>query len=548
MSVIDSVAWKKLTLHCASGAGVVKMVDLMKDKNRSAKLALSMPGLYVDFSKNRVTAETLELLLGLAKEQDVTGWIEKLFSGDKVNDTENRPALHTLLRKNISQKNANKIEKSIETQFKKMAKMVTKIRQGHWRGASGKSITDVVNIGVGGSDLGPLMVTHALQATASSINLHFISSIDGTQSTNIFKQLNPETTLFILASKSFSTIDTLANAETAIHWLEKKIANRELILNQHFIGVSANPEKMLNWGIPTKNQLLFWDWVGGRYSMWSTIGLPIALKMGMDGFKEFLAGAREMDEHFQQQPLAQNIPVILALIDVWNVNFLAIQQKSILPYDARLKYLPAYLTQLVMESNGKSVDRQGNKVGYKTCPILWGEVGTNAQHAFYQLLHQGTQKVMCDFIAVIKRDDFNHSAEAALEQSLKKQHELALANCLAQSRVLMLGDDAIPKNLQSLFDSPFKHYPGNQPSNTILLDAVSANSIGKLVALYEHKTFVESVIWNINPFDQWGVELGKMIAVDTHKALQGSEKFDFDPSTENLLTRLKQPSGSKYES
>ena len=540
MSVTKSKAWKNLASHCKDGIQDIHLSSLIDLPNRIEDCSISIDGMYVDFSKNRINSETISLLEKLAKQQGLSEWIDKLFTGKKINDTEDRAALHTILRGNSAEKDsfAESQLSAVDKQLAKMGQIVSKIRQGQWRGATGKAITDVVNIGVGGSDLGPLMVTQALQTVKSPVNLHFISSIDGTQTSNLLKQLNQETTLFILASKSFSTIDTLSNAETAMAWLKKRL--RANICQQHFIGISTKPEKMTEWGIPTQNQLLFWDWVGGRYSMWSTIGLPIALKIGMAGFNEFLTGAREMDQHFLSTPFKKNIPVMLGLIDVWNVNFLDIQQKTILPYDARLKYFPAYLSQLVMESNGKSVDRQGNKVDYNTCPILWGEVGPNAQHAFYQLLHQGTQSVASDFIAISFRNDFNHQGEGQQDKSLLEQHALTLSNCFAQSRVLMLGDDSIPKNLKSEFDSPFKKYAGNQPSNTILLDEISANSLGKLIALYEHKTFVESVIWNINPFDQWGVELGKLIAKETRKSLAGEASMsNLDCSTQALIKRVK---------
>ena len=532
-------SWQKLSAHYLSTIEGKHLSNLIHSPNRIEQFSIEIPGMYVDFSKNRMQVETLELLAALAEEQNLASWIKKLYAGDKVNDTEERAALHTVLRSNkiADSSYAASVQPLVNAEFAKMEKMVGRVRSGHWRGATGKAITDVVNIGVGGSDLGPLMITHALQTIKSPVNIHFISSIDGTQTSNILKQLDQATTLFIVASKSFSTIDTLSNAKTALNWLQERLDKH--VFRQHFIGISANPKKMSEWGIVEQNQLLFWDWVGGRYSMWSTIGLPIALKIGMDGFREFLAGAEAMDRHFAEAEFRQNIPVMLGLIDIWNVNFLDIHQKAVLPYDARLKYLPSYLTQLVMESNGKSVDRQGNTVNYKTCPILWGEVGPNAQHAFYQLLHQGTSEVMSDFIAIGLRDDFNTESNEAVEQSLLEQHQLTLANCFAQSRVLMLGNDAIPEKLQSSFDSPFKHYSGNQPSNTIILDEISANTLGKLIALYEHKTFVESVIWNINPFDQWGVELGKLIANETKKALSDDVAMKFDASTEALIKRVK---------
>lgn len=543
MSVEHSQAWQALKEHCEEGMGRVHMKSLFDDPSRAEAFSIEMDELFLDYSKNRVSAETLSLLMKLARQQDMPDWIEKLLSGETVNDTENRPAMHSALRAGGRGVNgeARSVQSEIESEFQKMEVIVNQVRSGHWRGYSGKPITDVVNIGVGGSDLGPLMITHALQTIHSPIGLHFISSIDGTQTSNLLKSLNQETTLFVLASKSFTTIDTLSNAETAKDWLEEKITDPETLLSQHFLGASTKPDKMSEWGIPPENQLLFWDWVGGRYSMWSVIGLPIALKVGMEGFREMLEGACAMDRHFGSAPLEKNIPVLMGLIDVWNINFLDIQAKAILPYDARLRYLPSYFEQLVMESNGKSVNRNGEPVSYKTCPILWGEVGPNAQHAFYQLLHQGTQPVMCDFIAPVERDDFDRNSASEREGSLRHQHELAMANCFAQSRVLMLGDAAIPTAIKAQFDTPFKHYAGNQPSNTILLKNISARTLGMLVALYEHKTFVESVIWEINPFDQWGVELGKQMAKETYAAIKEvSQAEAFDSSTRRLIERVAQ--------
>ena len=541
MGVEQSPAWQALQVHCDSEMGSAHLSTLFEDASRTEQFSLELEDLYIDFSKNRITDQTLALLMDLAEQQALPAAIQALITGEKVNDTEDRPALHTALRARgqAVSGEAEKVQPDVEQALQKMAVIAEKIRSKHWRGYSGKPITDVVNIGVGGSDLGPLMITHSLQTIESPVNLHFISSIDGTQTSNLLKGLKQETTLFILASKSFSTIDTLSNAETAKDWLQECIEDEAVIYGQHFIGVSTKPDKMTEWGIPPQNQLLFWDWVGGRYSLWSTIGLPIALKIGMKRFRELLQGAHIMDQHFATAPLAENIPVVLGLIDVWNVNFLNIHDKAILPYDARLKYIPSYLEQLVMESNGKSVARSGEKVAYRTCPVLWGEVGPNAQHAFYQLLHQGTQAVMCDFIAPVERDDIEAGSQSERNESLRHQHELAMANCFAQSRVLMLGDDAIPEALKSSFDSPFKHYPGNQPSNTILIKTISPKTLGMLIALYEHKTYVEGVIWEINSFDQWGVELGKLIAKETYSALKDNALAEaFDSSTKSLIDRV----------
>jgi glucose-6-phosphate isomerase len=345
--------------------------------------------------------------------------------------------------------------------------------------------------------------------------------------------------LFVFASKTFTTIDTLANAQTALEWLMAHGASRYLALKQHFIGVSANSQKMTAWGIAAAHQLHFWDWVGGRYSLWSSIGITIAIALGMDGFKQLLKGASDMDEHFRVAPWQENLPVRLALTTIWNRNFLGIHGKAILPYDARLELLPAYLTQLIMESNGKSVDRSGKSLAYPTCPIVWGEVGPNAQHAFYQLLHQGTEAVACDFIAPIHRPDIEQSDDEATRTALHYQHQLALANLLAQSSVLMLGDAA----LEHPPTDPHKHYAGNQPSNTLLLEQLDAHSLGALIALYEHQTFVEAVIWQINPFDQWGVELGKQIALKTLTALQTGKTDGFDGATRALIATLTGQNG-----
>lgn len=359
--------------------------------------------------------------------------------------------------------------------------------------------------------------------------------MDGAKTAALLNKLNPHTTLFVFASKTFTTIDTLANAQTAIEWLVAHGAPKALAYQQHFVGVSANPRKMSEFGIHPEHQLHFWEWVGGRYSLWSTIGFTIAIAVGMPGFRALLQGAHAMDVHFRTATWSDNMPVRLALATVWNRNFLGIHGKAILPYDARLALLPAYLTQLIMESNGKSVDRNGRAVDYATCPIVWGEVGPNAQHAFYQLLHQGTEAVACDFIAPIIRPDIEAEPDEATRSALHYQHQLALANLLAQSTVLMLGDAA----LETPPTDAHKHYAGNQPSNTILLNQLDAKTLGALIALYEHQTFVEAVIWNINPFDQWGVELGKQIALKTLQALQTGASSGFDQATVALIEALR---------
>lgn len=527
----------------AKQAGKRHLRDMSNDKLRFAQLSRRFNGLLLDFSKQRIEPLTLQLLLQLAEECQLTAKIDDLLGGKPINNSELRPALHTALRLPAKAKlfvDDEDINLAVQASLEKMQQLVAKLQAGQWRGITGLPITDVVNLGVGGSDLGPLMVCHALAdfkpKGIASLNIHFASTIDGSQLAERLKQLNPATTLFIFSSKSFSTIDTLTNANTARHWLVDKLGKEALVVKQHFIGVSASKHKMTAWGIAKEHQLIFWDWVGGRYSLWSAIGLPIALKIGMDGFRELLAGAHALDKHFANSSLANNLPVLLALTGIWNINFLNIRAQAILPYDGRLKYFPDYLTQLEMESNGKSTTLEGEAVDYATCPILWGELGPNAQHAFYQLLHQGTEAVNCDFIAPIHRYDEIKDSET--RRQFQDQHRLSLANCFAQSRLLMLGDAATPKLTTDEF-MPHMLYRGNQPSTTLLMDELTPYNLGQLIALYEHKVFVQSAIWNINPFDQWGVELGKKIALTTEQALLANNQqaitLAFDPSTSGLL-------------
>ncbi|MEH6469917.1 MAG: glucose-6-phosphate isomerase [Halopseudomonas sp.] len=545
MSVRQSPAWMAIEQHCNEELNGVTLSQLFEQQpDRFERFSAIADQLLLDVSKQRISDQTLALLLQLAQQQQLASWIKQLFSGQPINASEDRAALHTALRAPRDSDvtvDGQTVAAAIHQNFDKMAGLVERIHQHQWRGYSGKPITDVINLGVGGSDLGPLMACHALEEyrvdAAQGLQLHFVSSIDGSQLSELLKHLNQETTLFVLSSKSFTTIDTLANADTAKHWLEEKIDNPQVLLQQHFIGCSASPEKMSQWGIAEANQLLFWDWVGGRYSIWSVIGLPIALLVGMDGFRQFLAGANASDQHFCSAPLAKNIPVLLGLLGIWNHNFLGTRGHAVLPYDGRLKYLPNYLTQLEMESNGKSVNRQGQHVDYDTCPIIWGEVGSNAQHAFYQLLHQGTQPVSCDFIAPVLR--YRGNTAAGTQDTLQQQQQLTLANCLAQSRVLMLGDKALSEQEQAQLTRNDQRYPGNQASTTLLIEELTPFTLGQLLALYEHKVFVQSVIWEINPFDQWGVELGKQIAHQAGKAIEDpGYRFD-ESSTDGLLAFIR---------
>ena len=532
-----SQTWQDLQ---ACAKTVPMLHTLFLDDSRANRLTASACDIYMDFSKQLLDDDILTLLLKLANERCLLDKIKALLSGKKVNDTENRPALHTALRTPCGlplMVDGVDVNEQVHQSFDKCDKIAQRIRTGIWRGYSGKAITDVVNIGVGGSDLGPLMATSALDEWSDTeICVHFVSNMDGTQLDGLLKRLNPQTTLFIISSKSFSTIDTLSNAKTALAWLKNAHTNRDTILRRHFIGISTRPDKMSAWGIHADNQLLLWDWVGGRFSMWSAIGLAIAIKIGMANFYELLAGANSMDKHFATANFRENLPVLLGLLGVWNSTFLGINAHSVLPYDGRLSYFPNYLTQLEMESNGKSVNRQGEMVDYTTCPILWGDIGSNAQHAFYQLLHQGTQRVSCDFIAPIRR---YHDSQMT-NKHLIDQHKLALSNCLAQSQVLAFGNKALgTKDEQDVF----KRYRGNQPSTTLLLSSLTPKTLGSLIALYEHKVYVMSVIWHINPFDQWGVEIGKVMANSVYDALQTPVDVSaFDASTNALLTYIKQRS------
>lgn len=519
-----------------------------EDSDRFQQFSKTLDELTIDFSKQRLDSSVMAALVNLADEKGLSQWIARLFSSEEINSSEARAAMHWALRVPKDNNEFPDTNSIVHAQLEKMYQLVRKIHAGQYRGVTGEVITDVVNIGVGGSDLGPLMASYALSdfevKTHKKLGIHFVSTMDGSHLSDLLHRLRPETTLFIISSKSFGTIDTLTNAETVRIWLQKALGESEALYN-HFIGISCNSAAMDKWGITPENQLNLWDWVGGRYSLWSCIGLPIALTIGVEGFKDFLSGAHSVDQHFREAEFSQNIPVLLALIGVWNSNYLGMQTHAVLPYDGRLKYFASYLQQLEMESNGKSISRDEDFVAVTTCPIVWGEVGPNAQHAFYQLLHQGTQAVSSDFIAPISRynaEQFTYSNSA---ESLIEQHHLALANCLAQSRLLAFGNDALGDTEvhQNLDDVPlYKQYRGNQPSTTILIEALTPKTLGMLIALYEHKVFVQSVIWNINPFDQWGVEKGKEIAGQLLPLLNGEtlKGASLDSSTRGLIEKLLQ--------
>ncbi|MCM2132110.1 glucose-6-phosphate isomerase [Larsenimonas rhizosphaerae] len=546
MSIRETRAWQALETHYHQEMKDVHLRELINEEGRFDIFAQRAAGIMLDMSKQRMRPSTLDGLMALAEERNMSGAIEQLFSGGQVNVTEGRPALHTALRLPESSElhvNEQDVVSDVHATLGRMEVLVSRVHAGQWRGATGKPITDVINLGVGGSDLGPLMVSQSLDAFAPDdvhhVNVHFASTIDGSQLADLLPDVNPETTLFILSSKSFGTIDTLSNAETAMEWLKfwLKGCSEGFIKHQHFIGVSTKPEKMSEWGIHADNQLLFWDWVGGRYSLWSGIGLPIALHIGMDNFRRLLAGAHEMDEHFRTAPLKENLPVLFGLAGIWNVNFLNIRSLAVLPYDGRLKHMPGYFQQLEMESNGKSVTSDNQPVDYSTCPVIWGEIGPNGQHAFYQLLHQGTQPVACDFIVPIERYDYIE--DEGLRRDLKAQHRLSLSNCFAQSRVLMLGDDAVEGGNADA--PPYKRYRGNQPSSTLLIEQLTPETLGALIALYEHKVFVQGTIWDVDSFDQWGVELGKEIANATEEIIRtGKGVESLDTSSRHLIETVWQ--------
>jgi len=538
----QSSPWKALERHAAALADV-HMRDLFDaDPKRFQRFSRRLGPLLLDFSKNRITAETLDLLLALARHCDVEGWRARMFAGEAINVTENRAVLHIALRNRANRPvlvNGADVMPEVNGVLRRMRRFVEAVRSGKWRGYSGEPITDVVNIGIGGSDLGPAMVCGALRPYGHPrLTMHFVSNVDGTHIAETLKRVRPETTLFLVASKTFTTQETLTNAHSARDWFLAGGGAEEHIA-RHFAAMSTNTEAVTAFGIDAQNMFEFWDWVGGRYSLWSAIGLSIALSIGMEGFEALLAGAHEMDEHFRTAPLGDNLPVILALLGIWYGDFLGAESHAILPYDQYLQRLPAYLQQADMESNGKSVTRAGEAVAYPTAPILWGEPGTNGQHAFYQLMHQGTRLVPADFIAPV------HS-----HNPIGRHHTLLLANFLAQTEALMRGKTAAEVRselkgqgfegdaLERLL--PHKVFPGNRPTNTILVDRITPQSLGMLLALYEHKIFVQGIIWDINSFDQWGVELGKQLAQVIVPELEGNAPLTgHDPSTAELIGSIR---------
>lgn len=511
------------------------------DTNRFEKFSIVFEDILFDYSKNRIDDQTIALLIQLARECKLDEAISAMFTGEHINQTENRAVLHTALR-NISGKpvwvDGKDVMPDVNAVLTHMKTFSEAIISGEWKGYSGKEITDIVNIGIGGSDLGPVMVTEALKPYKTRLNVHFVSNVDGTHIAEVLRQVNAETTLFLIASKTFTTQETMANAHSARDWFLTQGATEQDIA-KHFVALSTNTQAVKDFGIDTKNMFEFWDWVGGRYSLWSAIGLSIVLSIGFDHFLELLAGAHAADEHFRQCPFEENIPVIMAVLGVWYNNFFDTESHAILPYDQYLHRFAAYFQQGDMESNGKYVDRDGEPVAYQTGPIIWGEPGTNGQHAFYQLIHQGTKMVPCDFIA-----------PAQSHNPIGGHHVLLLSNFFAQTEALMNGklEDEVEAELRKsgksdeeiAFLTPFKVFEGNRPSNSFLLKKITPRSLGTLIAFYEHKIFTQGVIWNIFSFDQWGVELGKQLAGKILPELRNDEVVDdHDVSTNGLINQYK---------
>lgn len=512
-----------------------------KDPERFDKFSIYLGDILLDYSKNRINEETMALLIQLARECKLKDAIEAMFNGEKINETEKRAVLHTALRNRSGKPvltDGKDVMPEIQGVLERMKDFSGRVISGEWKGFTGKEITDVVNIGIGGSDLGPVMVTEGLKAYKTRLNMHFVSNVDATQIAETLKELDPETTLFLIASKTFTTQETMANANSAKEWFLKSGAQVADVA-KHFAALSTNESGVSAFGIDTKNMFEFWDWVGGRYSLWSAIGLSICFAIGFEKFEELLTGAYEADEHFRNAEFEENIPVIMALLGIWYNNFFEAESSAILPYDQYLHRFAAYFQQGDMESNGKYIDRKGKRVDYETGPIIWGEPGTNGQHAFYQLIHQGTKLIPCDFIA-----------PAISHNPLGNHHQMLLSNFFAQTEALMNGksEDEVVAELEKAGKSeaeikeltPFKIFEGNRPTNSFLIREITPKTLGALIALYEHKIFVQGIIWNIFSFDQWGVELGKQLANQILPELEGDGAVEtHDSSTNGLINQYK---------
>ncbi len=543
-ALTQSPAWLALLQHREEQRDLSLRKLFAEDPQRFEKFSLELGDLLLDYSKNQVTGETMRLLFALARQAQLESFRERMFKGEKINGTEGRAVLHVALRNRSNRPilvDGQDVMPEVNSVLARMRSFTEALRSGAWKGYTGQSITEVVNIGIGGSDLGPVMASHALKPYwQKGLRAHFVSNVDGTHLVETVRDLNPERTLFIVASKTFTTQETLMNARSARDWLSGKLGSEKAV-PKHFVAVSTAAAEVSKFGIDTANMFGFWDWVGGRYSLWSAIGLPLACVIGMDRFEELLAGAHQMDEHFRSAPLEKSLPVVLALLGVWYSNFHGSQTHAILPYDQYLDRFAAYFQQGDMESNGKRVDQQGKVISdYSTGPIVWGEPGTNGQHAFYQLIHQGTRLIPADFIAPLQS-----------QNPLGEHHPVLLANYFAQTEALMKGKTpeearaelekagVAPARIAELL--PHKTFPGNRPTNSIVIDRLTPHTLGKLIALYEHKIFTQGVIWNIFSFDQWGVELGKQLAKRIEPELKGPEPVtSHDGSTNALINRYKQ--------
>lgn len=534
----ESKVWLALNKHYETIKHIHMREMFAEDKERFKKYSLKLNDILYDYSKNRINDETIKLLLQLAEELDLSTWIKKMFNGDAINHTENRAVLHTALREQGNDPiliDGKDIIPEIKQEREKVKQLAEKIRTRQWRGVTNQAITDVVNIGIGGSHLGPLMVTEALRSySLHDIDIHFVSNIDENHINDTLEYLNPETTLFIISSKTFTTQDTMVNAETARQWYIKKIGNDKYV-NRHFTAVTSNIKLAKEFGVAEENIFKMWDWVGGRYSLWSAIGLSIVIAIGSERFDELLEGAYEVDQHFKNTPLAKNIPVIMGLLGVWYNNFFEAQSMTVLPYDQHLHRFPAYLQQADMESNGKYVDRNGLQVDYTTGPVIFGEIGIAAQHAFFQLLHQGTKLVPADILAPV-----------TTYKCIARHHRALMSNVFSQTEALMRGKTEEEAKLEleaEGFDNkqindllPYKIFPGNRPTSTFLFDRLDPKTLGMIIALYEHKIFVQGVVWNLNSFDQWGVELGKQLANNILHELNDNKNCDtHDSSTNGLI-------------
>jgi glucose-6-phosphate isomerase len=537
----ETRSWQKLTAHFLSMQAVHMRELFEEDPDRFKKFSITFEDILIDYSKNIVNEETIKALIELANECELGQAIHAMFHGDKINQTEHRSVLHVALRNRSNSPmitDGKDIMPDVNKVLNQIKNFTDQLHSGSWKGYSGKAITDVVNIGIGGSDLGPYMVTEALKPYSKNIKPHFVSNVDGTHIAETVKFLNPETTLFIIASKTFTTQETMTNAESAKKWFLEK-SNGQGDVAKHFVAVSTNTKSVTEFGISANNMFVFWDWVGGRYSLWSSIGLSIACTIGYDNFVQLLEGAHAMDNHFKNEPFEKNIPVLLALIGIWYGNFFDASSEAILPYDQYLHRFAAYFQQGNMESNGKSIDRNGQPVFYQTGPVIWGEPGTNGQHAFYQLIHQGTKVIPCDFIA-----------PAISHNPLDDHHQKLLSNFFAQTEALMVGktEEEVIQELTKAgmskddmeFHIPYRVFTGNKPTNSILFKIMTPRTLGSLIAMYEHKIFVQGVIWNIFSFDQWGVELGKVLAKKILPELASDAPVtSHDASTNGLINYFK---------